>query len=102
MTNKSATILGILIGVGLFLGGLSIGLSFYKARTADRFVTVKGLAEREVDADLAIWPITFRVTGNNLNELQQQIDQQRELITTFLVKAGFQQENISYRGSHSC
>ncbi len=95
-STKSAAILGSFIAVGLFLGGLSIGVSFYKAKTADRFVTVKGLAEHEVDADLAIWPITFRVTDNDLNALQKRIEQQRTIIADFLLNAGFKEDELSY------
>lgn len=93
--NTVAAIHGIFIALGLFLGGLSIGVAFYKAKTADRFVTVKGLAEREVDADLAIWPITFRVTDNDLISLQNEIDQQRQVIQQFLLDAEFNRDEIS-------
>jgi hypothetical protein len=46
-----------IIAAGLALGGLFIGGGFARARSADRFVTVKGISEREVKADLAIWPL---------------------------------------------
>ncbi len=94
--TKGAAILGLFVAIGLFLGGLSIGISFYKAKTADRFVTVKGLAERQAAADLAIWPITFRVTDNDLNTLQNRIDEQRSIIADFLLDAGFKEEELSY------
>jgi hypothetical protein len=37
-----------------------------RARTGDRFVTVKGISEREVRADLAIWPLRLVVSDDDL------------------------------------
>jgi hypothetical protein len=88
----SALIIGICIGIA----GMSIGIGFYKGRSNDRYVTVKGLAEREVNADLAIWPITFKVTGNDLSIVQKGIDKGREVIADFLTEAGFKDSEISY------
>ena len=45
------------VALGLFLGGAAIGGGVARMRTADRAVTVKGVAEREVRAALAIWPL---------------------------------------------
>jgi hypothetical protein len=92
----SASILGITIGLGILIAGLSIGNALYKARAVDRYVAVKGLAEREVNADLAIWPIVFKVAGNDLTALQHQIDGQRQTITDYLVSKGFKKTDISY------
>jgi hypothetical protein len=42
-----------MIAVGLALGGWFIGHGFTQGRSSVRYVEVKGLAEREVTADLA-------------------------------------------------
>jgi hypothetical protein len=63
MKADSATIRALIIAVGTGAAGLAIGQGFAKARLGDRFVTVKGISEREVTADLAIWPLRL-VTGD--------------------------------------
>jgi hypothetical protein len=86
----------LILGIAIAIAGISIGLGFYKGRAADRYVTVKGLAEREVKADLAIWPITFKVAENDLTALQQGIDSGREAVKTFLLESGFTEDEISF------
>jgi hypothetical protein len=85
----------IALGICLMIAGMGIGYGFYKGRAGDRYVNVKGLAEREVKADLAIWPITFNVAADDLGTLQGQIDSGRSTITGFLVAAGFGEDEIS-------
>jgi hypothetical protein len=92
----SASILGLSIGLGILIGAIFLANAIFKARATERFVTVKGLAEREVNADLAIWPITFKDVGNNLTELQKLVEKRRKVITDFLESKGFDQANISY------
>lgn len=53
-------------------------------RTGDRFVTVKGVAEREVQADLALWPLRFVATGDSLDEARAKASESRESIMAFL------------------
>ena len=52
-------IAAFILAGGIALGGYFIGNSFLKTRLQDRYVTVKGLSEREVAANLAIWNITI-------------------------------------------
>lgn len=92
----SAAILGISIGLGFLIGSVFIANALFKIKSAERYVTVKGLAEREVDADLAIWPITFKDVGNDLAELQNLVEKRRKVISAFLIDRGFSKENISY------
>lgn len=101
MTTKnvsplSAAILGISIGLGILIGSVFIANALFKIKSAERFVTVKGLAEREVNADLAIWPVTFKDVGNDLIGLQKIVEQRRDVITKFLLAKGFDQNDISY------
>lgn len=76
----SALIIGLcaIVAASLLSQGL-MGL-----RTADRYVTVKGMAEREVQADLALWPIRFVATGSTLDEAQNKARSSREAIMAFL------------------
>ncbi len=47
-------------------------------------------------ANLAIWPITFKVPKNDLSQIQSGIDTSRDIITKFLIDSGFKKEEISY------
>jgi hypothetical protein len=83
-----------LICLGLIGGGYFIGDGFEEGRSDQRFVTVKGLAERIVRADLAIWPLRFTATGNDLAGVQAQIDQNVEAIRGFLLERGLPPEAV--------
>jgi hypothetical protein len=86
---------GIAIGLGICVAGLSMSHALFEARASARSVSVKGLAEREVAADLVVWPLTFEVTGNDLNVLQAQIEGKRQTIREYLKTAGFEDTEIS-------
>ena len=88
-------VLGIAIGLGLIIAGISMSIAFYNTRATERYVTVKGLAERNVDADLAIWPVTFKETGNDLAALYTTVQSRREIIRRFLIDSGFEDSEIS-------
>lgn len=93
--TAAAGVLGALVGLGLALSGFFVGEALKEARSAERFVTVRGFAERNVESNLVIWPITFRDTGNDLAELQKTVDSHKTEIRTFLAGSGFKLEEIS-------
>jgi hypothetical protein len=72
------------LALGFALGGLFVGRGFVAARVGDRFVTVKGVAEREMKADLALWPMRFVATSNQLAEAQQKIASDTDTVLSFL------------------
>jgi len=74
----------VLVAAGFALAGYFIGNGLLEARSASRHVTVKGLAEREVKADLVLWPIAFNVTANDLVTLQKRVDESAAKVRTFL------------------
>ena len=78
----------VLVALGLSLGGWFIGDGFARGRASDRFVEVKGLAEREVTADLALWPLRYVSTGNDLTAAQAQITRNTRQVFAFLSRNG--------------
>lgn len=83
------------LAIGLVVAALVLGNSIIRFKTLDRSVVVKGLAEMEVDANLAVWPVTFSEASNNLAELQSILDRKQKIILDFLNETGFTQNDIS-------
>jgi len=92
--HTAAAITGGLVAAGLALSGWFIGHGLLQARSADRYVTVNGLAEREVPADLALWPIVFTVTAPDLETLQKRVDSGAQKVHDFLTRR-FEGDEIS-------
>lgn len=90
-----SAVLGLLLLVGLMGLGYLIAQSIVDIKLLDRSVEVKGLSEREVAADIAIWPITYNVADNDLSQLYQTIQQQNDSVAAFLEKSGFSSDEIS-------
>ena len=84
----------LLIALALAFIGVSLKTGLLEFRGADRVVSVKGLAEREVAADLALWPVNFSVSGDSLDRLQADIETQQGLVRSFLLLKGFTEADI--------
>ncbi|MCB1786728.1 MAG: SIMPL domain-containing protein [Gammaproteobacteria bacterium] len=91
----AAMVLGVLLAVGLALLGYQLADGLMRFRATERTVTVKGLAEREVAADIAIWPIRFSVAGDDLEPLYASLERQGDLVIGFLRNAGFAADEIT-------
>lgn len=75
---------------GFFIGNMhKIGKQF------DRYVQVKGLSEREVKADLAVWPINITLTANDLNALKRDIESQNQAVYQFFIDQGFTEDELT-------
>ncbi|GAA3549341.1 SIMPL domain-containing protein [Zobellella aerophila] len=92
--NGAALVLGSLIALGLVWSGSYLKDAVAIWKQADRVVAVKGLAEREVQADLVVWPLSFSVTADTLAELYEALDNDQQKITVFLMQAGFSEQEI--------
>jgi hypothetical protein len=84
----------LVLALGVLAAGFLVGRGFERGRSADRYVTVKGLAETFVSADLAVWPLRTTATGNDLGQVQEQIDAGLATITGFLSECGIEPEAI--------
>lgn len=99
MSEKSSVSTAVVLGLSLVIatGILSFGamqtVSSYQAQ--HRTVEVKGLAEREVAADTAIWPLKVVHAGNNQNEIYEDLDSDIEAIRAFMLVNGFEEDELT-------
>lgn len=93
--NAGKIIAVIILAAGIALGGCFIGRGFYKSRGADRYVTVKGLAEVSITADMAFWPIRFSVSDNNLTTAMSNIRENERIVRQFLIAHGLNDTDIT-------
>lgn len=85
----------LVIGVAIIIAGAMLPVSVSKLKSYDRTVDVKGLCEREVMADKAIWPLTFKVVGNDLAAVLKETEVDNKAIVDFLKTEGLTEEEIS-------
>lgn len=85
----------LLVAIALVVSAFLLADAVRDFRISDRTVEVRGLAEREVPADLAIWPINYVLSANNLDELRQTIERKDAVIMAFLEERGFSASEIS-------
>ncbi len=90
-----AAVFGGILALGLIGGGALIGQGVVNARVGDRSVTVRGLSERDVQADLAVLPLRFTASGEVLSEVQARIDADLAVVRRFLAAQGYPAEAIS-------
>lgn len=95
MSVQQNLIAGVCVAIGIASVGISVKAGIDHFVDRDRVVTVKGLAERNVQADYVIWPVTFRVTGNDLSALYEKAQTQSEEIRNFLISQGIKAQDIS-------
>lgn len=87
--------LGAFVCLGLALAGYFVSNGVARLRSMDRTVSVRGLAEREVPANVVIWPIQFTDSNDDLVGLYAAIQKKTEMITKFLEQHGFERSEIT-------
>jgi len=95
MVNRSFTLAGLFIGLGLVALGIFISCGIKNAKNQDRIVTVKGLSEIEVPANKVIWPIMYTELGNDLGQVYSAIENKNNAITNFLTSNGIDKSEIT-------
>ena len=99
MNTFPALLLALAIGLGTSFAGYSIGSrigkGFTDARALERTVSVKGLSERDVPADVAIWPLQINVADNDLTNLVATVEKQQAMVIEFLTTHGFAEAEIT-------
>ncbi len=88
MRNGVIFVSAVILGVGIAASGWFVGEGFFKGRASDRFVKVKGVSERDVKANVALWPIRFVATNDDLSLAQADIKRSHQQVLAFLEKHG--------------
>jgi hypothetical protein len=93
--SQRRTLEAMLLAAGMVASAWVLGYYLLQFKQADRVVEVKGLAEREMPADTAIWPIAFSGADNDLTSLYRTLQEKNGQIVVFLQSRGFKPEEIS-------
>ena len=85
---------GLAIMTGLIVMGMFIMKGLRSIADRDQYVTVKGLAEREVLADKVVWPLPFKCVSNDMQELYNEIEKNNSIVVGFLKDGGITEDEI--------
>jgi hypothetical protein len=94
MTSRPV-LAAVILALGVATAGIATGVGFARGRSADRYVTVKGVAEREVQADLAIWPLRVVVADDDLGQANAAIQGSVRRVREFLASQGIDSTQTS-------
>ncbi|QFT76968.1 hypothetical protein FIU90_05395 [Erythrobacter sp. THAF29] len=86
--------------LGMVLGGYLLGDGLLRAKEAERSVTVRGLAERDVTADLATWTISYSASSQSLAEAQGKVRRDTQAIEEFFDGLGFPDDALQPTGAN--
>jgi uncharacterized protein len=100
LQGNSALVLGAvgIFSMSLIAGGYLLGDGLRRAKSAERSISVRGVSERDVTANLATWTINFSRQGDDMASVNAQVDQQSALVRRFFHQAGFKPEEITDSG----
>ena len=84
-----------LLMVGLIVVGVCIKSGLNSMADNSRVVNVKGLAEMEVKANKVTWPVSFKIVGNDLSSIYQDVNRNNRIVKNFLISKGILDKEIS-------
>lgn len=87
-------IAALLLSIGIALGGFFVSKPLIMLKNHDQVISVKGLAERIVKSDKAIWQIQFTYSSDSLTDLYQGIAAAQQKVKNFLQTENFSVDDI--------
>lgn len=93
--NTGLFFFGVFVALGLAAAGFFIGQTLVNAKRAANTATVKGLAERRVKADLAVWEIAFTMESTRLEDAHQAAQEKRRIARQFFLDRGFTKQEMT-------
>ena len=87
-----------IVAIGIMVGGFVLGDGLVRMKETERSVTVRGLAEREVTADLATWTLSIASTSTSLQTSQASTDRDADALRAFFEGLGFPEDALTPAG----
>lgn len=94
-SGKPLVVAATVLALGIVIAGWLLYRGVVHFKDSDRVVSVKGLSEKEVKADRAIWPLVYKLAGNDIVSLYKTIESTNAKIVSFLQSNGISQEEIT-------
>jgi hypothetical protein len=92
--GRAMAVQGLVLALGMVLSGWALGAQIKATRLADRYVSVRGLSERDVKSDLALWSLNYKEAGDDLEGLYSKTEADKKVIVKFLEQQGIQPSEI--------
>lgn len=93
--RPSFTLSALFLAVGLGAAGFFVGGGIGGRNAGHRTISVKGLSEKEVPASIAIWSLRYDVSGNTIQEINEQLAANTKTVISFLKGLGFDDKEIA-------
>ena len=84
-----------ILAAGIVIAGWLLYRGVVHFKDSDRVVSVKGLSEKEVKADRAIWPLVYKLAGNDVASLYNTLENNNAKLVSFLVSNGIAEDEIT-------
>jgi hypothetical protein len=93
--NNNTLLLGTIIGIVILIFSLVFLISAKSFSDQGSYVEVKGLSEKIVKSDTAIWTLNFDIKSNDVEALYSDIERSTSAIKNFLKEKGFEDAEIN-------
>jgi len=84
----------LILALSIAFAGIAIGSGVQRFRLADRSITVKGVAERPVKADIALWPMRIVASGMELAPTQDKLAADQRAVRRFFARHGIDSSSV--------
>jgi hypothetical protein len=92
--NDKSWLHTLLLSLAIVCAGLAVGSGIQRFRSADRSVSVKGVAERPVKADIALWPMRIVASGMELKPTQDKLNADQRTVREFFAAYGLDSTHV--------
>ena len=93
--NNNTLLIGTVSAIAFLIFCLIFLVSARSFSDQGSYVEVKGLSEKIVKADVAIWNLNFDIKSNDIDSLYADIERNTATIKNFLKEKGFEESEIN-------